>query len=101
MDKRNFLKLMGKGAVTLAAGPTLLQNCSSPVAQNATHGKPKLWAWARPGLAKNTDEWTTILTRAREHDIRGLLLEVYNSSSAFFDTSRLPVKENLIENSEY
>ncbi|MCB0583878.1 MAG: hypothetical protein KDD06_00900, partial [Phaeodactylibacter sp.] len=61
MDKRQFLKTLGKGALACMALPAL-PSCESgqPAAHPLVEGLPANWIWLRPQLGLSDDEWKQI-----------------------------------------
>ncbi|MCB9265198.1 MAG: family 10 glycosylhydrolase [Lewinellaceae bacterium] len=100
MDKRQFLKTLGKGALACMALPAL-PSCESgqPAAHPLVEGLPANWIWLRPQLGLSDDEWKQIFEKIRATGIEAVLPQIFNSREALFqiDVPGVPVKEPLLE----
>jgi uncharacterized lipoprotein YddW (UPF0748 family) len=95
LDRRNFLKVVGLGSVTLAAGrfmPTL-----GPLFAQTASSKQKHWAWITRQFNPSVDGWKRHLAMLRESGINAILPEIYDSRHAFFGSKHLPVTEERLE----
>lgn len=92
MHKRTFLKQMGIGTMALAINPFY---ACRPAASGAL--KAKHWIWMRPNAGQTVEYWTEQLLKAKEHGFDAVLMEVYNGHNAWFGSTRLPVREELLE----
>ena len=57
----------------------------------------KHWAWIPINTRLSADEWKRSFALMRESGMRAILPEIYNGRSAFFASTRLPVKTDLLE----
>lgn len=92
MEKRTFLKHIGLGTMALALNP--FQSCQSPAPKAL---KAKHWIWMRPNAGQSVEYWTEQLQKAKDHGFDAVLMEVYNGHNAWFGSTRLPVREELLE----
>jgi uncharacterized lipoprotein YddW (UPF0748 family) len=91
MNKREFIKTAGLGLTALAFNPLLsCKPTMSPI-------KQKHWIWMRPQADQSVDFWKEKLAKAKDHGFDAVLMEVYNSHNAWFGSSRLPMREPLLE----
>lgn len=90
MNKRQFLKSATLGMASLALAPALWSGCTA-------RPKGKNWIWMTPKAGLTTGEWKVMLEKAKNHGFDALLPEVYTGHEAWFETSRLPMREPLLE----
>ncbi|RPH31175.1 Tat pathway signal protein [bacterium] len=95
MDKRSFLKLLGAGALGLAAGRLLPS--SQPLFAGTPPPKRKYWAWVTKDFNPTSDGWKRQLALMRESGIDAILPEIYESRHAFYGSKHLPVTEARLE----
>lgn len=96
MNRRELLKNIGLGTISLAASQILpLKLFGKSIIEN-NKMVLKNWAWATPGRGMSIDFWKEKLENAKACGIDAILLEVYNSRKAFYDTDRFPVEEDLL-----
>jgi len=95
LDKRSFLKLLGAGALGLAAGRLLPS--SQPLFAGTPPPKRKYWAWVTKDFNPTSDGWKRQLALMRESGIDAILPEIYESRHAFYGSKHLPVTEARLE----
>ncbi len=89
MNKRTFIKTLGKVTVALSV--------SSPIFQAyGTQNSSKKWLWVRPELGLTKNGWINKLRIVKESGFTGVMVEVYNSTWAFFENDHLPIKEDVV-----
>ena len=89
-DRRRFLK-----AAALAAGGAAL-GCRPPTPGRAGT-RLRNWVWVTTELELSDDEWRQRFALWRAHGLDAILLEVFNSSEAYYASTHLPVKEERLE----
>ena len=93
MNKRDFLKTLGKSTLTMAAMSAFPWDSH---AVNSMKGS-KNWMWIRPEQGLSADTWKQKLSKAKEAGIDAILVEVYHGTNeVFFDTDRFEVKEDIL-----
>ncbi len=90
MDKREFLKSAALGMASLAMAPGIWTGCTA-------RPKSKNWIWMTPKAGLSVGEWKAMLEKAKNHGFDAVLPEVYTGRHAWFETSRLPMEEPLLE----
>lgn len=90
MNRRKAIAQLGMSAMWFAASHPF-----SSRAMGATR-KIKNWIWIGPETGKSLDYWKSKLETAKSNGIDAVLLEVYNSRAAFYDTERFPVTEDIL-----
>lgn len=93
MKRREIIRNIGLGMAF--AGLNQMIECR-PGNTSTEKRKSKNWAWATPGKGRNRDYWKEKLELARMCGVEAILPEVYNGRSAFYDTDRFPVEEDLL-----
>ncbi len=99
MNKRVFIKTLGKGALSTLSIP-LWNACNQPAASSTTkmvEGMPSRWVWLRPKLEQTDDYWRSTFDKMAENGIEAVLPQIFNSHHALFDLPGFPVKERLLE----
>ncbi|GJM31279.1 MAG: transcriptional initiation protein Tat [Saprospiraceae bacterium] len=99
MNKRIFLKTLGKGALSTLTVP-LWTACDTEQAPNTPKmisGMPSRWMWIRPELGQPDDYWKGVFGKMAENGIEAVLPQIFNSHYALFDLPGFPVKERLLE----
>jgi len=95
VNKREFLKTVGRGGLGLAAYSLI------PVADlsftNGREKKQKHWAWVTTDVKPSIDEWKKQFADMRQAGIDAILPEIYNSRHAYYGSKHLPVKELWME----
>jgi uncharacterized lipoprotein YddW (UPF0748 family) len=95
LDRRDFLKNLGLGTFTLAAG-RLIPNINPLFAQTSPPGH-KYWTWVTRQFNPSIDGWKQHLAMLKESGIDAILPEIYDSRHAFFGSKHLPVAEERLE----
>jgi uncharacterized lipoprotein YddW (UPF0748 family) len=95
MNKREFLKAVGLGGLSLAASRALLAFRSPSSGGSA--GSRKNWVWMPTDVRPSGDEWKRRFAEMREAGIDAVLPEVYNSRHAYYASKHLPVAEHWLE----
>jgi uncharacterized lipoprotein YddW (UPF0748 family) len=100
MKKREFLKVLGRGSIGIAA-PSLFFGCDQSNREVAklpgSKPLPAHWLWMRPPLGLSDDEWKRRLAQIREVGIEAILPEVYNGNTALFEHPQVSMRENFLE----
>ncbi len=100
MNKRTFIKTLGKGALSTMTIP-LWNACGDVEPQHSTpqlvSGMPNKWVWLRPKLEQTDDYWKRTFGKMAENGIEAVLPQIFNSHVALFDLPGFPVKERLLE----
>ena len=89
MNRRSFFQQL----VNLALGSALAQ--VSETFAMLKQSTMKNWIWA-PVNERSLDQWKRALASARSSGIQALLLEIYDGRHAYFASTRLPVKSDLL-----
>ncbi len=90
MDKRKFIKTLGKASLAItAAGPVF-----SAYGDIKKHRKN--WLWVRPESELTKNGWKDKLARVKASGFTGIMVEVYNSTWSFFENNHLPIKEDVV-----
>ncbi len=76
--------------VALALAPGMWTACSA-------RPKAKNWIWMTPVAGLSAGEWKAMLEKVKKHGFDAVLPEVYTGHHAWFETSRLPMQEPLLE----
>src|SRR5437868_1062928 len=93
MDRRSFLKTLAAGAVAAATdGLNLLAEARG----KRTVASLKNWAWIPFNTEKSVDDWKRSFAHLRESGIHAIVPEIYNGKEAYFASSHLPVKTDLL-----
>lgn len=104
MDRRAFLKTagFGLGAAALGADPLNLFGDDNPTPTPSPGPSPKAkslknWVWV-PGLDKplSADDWKRQFAWICEGGIDAIVAEVYDGRQAYFASTRLPVKQDVL-----
>ncbi|KPK96408.1 hypothetical protein AMJ80_00010 [bacterium SM23_31] len=95
MNKREFLKILGAGAVGLAANSLIFKSCF--LIRKDGQEKHKNWAWITTDLKTPVDEWKRKFAGMHEAGIHAILPEIYGSRRAHYASKHLPVDENWLE----
>jgi uncharacterized lipoprotein YddW (UPF0748 family) len=96
MDKREFLKTIGRAALALggsALGVTGLAGGRPGKARQ----KAKNWAWITPDVEKPLDDWRRELALMKSSGIDAIIPEIYDGRQAYYRSRRFPVKAELLE----
>lgn len=100
MNKRQFLKTLGKGALAWMALPAL-PSCDANRSSTypVVEGLPANWLWMRPEPGRSDDQWKEIFGKIRAAGIEAVLPQIFNSHEALFQIGLpgVPVKEPLLE----
>ena len=95
MDRRNFVKVIGTGALGLAAGRLI--PAADPLFAGTDPTKTKNWTWVTRQFNPSIDDWKRHLAMLRESGINAILPEIYESHRALFGSKHLPVAEERLE----
>ncbi len=93
MKRRIFLKKAGVFGLGLATLNLLSLACKSGIAPKGW----KNWVWLVPDSGQTRQTWKMRLELLKENKIDAAFIQVYNAHKAWFETSRLPVEEPLLE----
>lgn len=93
MKRRIFFKKLGVFGLGLAAFNLLSLACKSGIAPKEW----KNWVWLVPDKGVDIQTWRIRLEFLKQNNIDAVFVQVYNSNKAWFETSRLPVEEPLLE----
>src|SRR6266849_2093440 len=93
MDRRTFLKTVGLGSAALGTAGFILDE--------PLHGEPrtsdlKNWIWIPADPSRSLDPWKRLFPLMRESGIRAIVPEIYDGRHAYFASTRLPVKTDLL-----
>lgn len=100
MNRREFVKKLALGSAFLAAqkylSPLERAYASAGIDSLRREGM-KNWAWVSTDTKPSIDEWKRRFELWHESGVDSVLLEIYNSTNAFYKSSHLPVKEAWLE----
>src|ERR1035441_5191527 len=84
-------------AFVKSAGACLTAMAGSSLARAA--GDRKNWGWIPNGggVRRSADDWKRRLALMRESGIRAIIPEIYDGRTAYFGSTRLPVKTAWLE----
>ncbi len=93
MDRRSFLKTVGLGSAALGTAGFIL---NEPL-----HGEPrtsdlKNWIWIPADPDRSLGPWKRLFPLMRESGIRAIVPEIYDGRHAYFASTRLPVRTDLL-----
>jgi len=94
MNRRHFLKQLGRMGVVVAASDLLLISCGGASIEAQSFKK---WVWLTPEAGLSTETWRARLEKLKEAGVHGLIVQVYGSHQAWYNTPDLPVVEPLLE----
>jgi uncharacterized lipoprotein YddW (UPF0748 family) len=95
MNRRGFLKVVGMGA-TVLAGSGLNLNATT-MFNTPSHSSPlKNWSWITIDTKRSRDQWARLFAQMRDSGISAVLPEIYDGRNAYFASTRLPVKTDLL-----
>jgi uncharacterized lipoprotein YddW (UPF0748 family) len=57
---------------------------------------PKNWIWIDKGAERKPDDWKRLLEKLRDSRIDAAIIEVYDGQHAYWSSSRLPVKADVL-----
>ncbi|MDN5200174.1 Tat pathway signal protein [Fulvivirgaceae bacterium BMA10] len=99
MDKRKFLKLSSLSALGLLHTNQLLSSSDPNMLKSSgvKKGTMKNWVWITPDTKASADDWKKRFAMMKEAGIDAILPEVYTGSGAYFESSRLPVRDAWLE----
>jgi uncharacterized lipoprotein YddW (UPF0748 family) len=93
MNRRTFLKILGLGSVVLGTDGTILDESL----YGESHTNPlKNWVWIPADPDRSMDSLKRLYATMRESGIRAIMPEIYNGRHAYFASTRLPVKTDLL-----
>jgi uncharacterized lipoprotein YddW (UPF0748 family) len=92
MKKREFLKTLALGA----AGVGLSRPGFGAVNEAQSRRPPKTWIWITPEPDYKPDDWKRLLEKLRANRVDAALIEIYNGQHAYWASSRLPVKTDVL-----
>jgi uncharacterized lipoprotein YddW (UPF0748 family) len=94
MNRRRFLLKIFHGILGISGYMTLFNTIGY---SNPAIRKSKNWVWITPDIEATDDDWKRRFEQLKKAHIDSILPEVYNGSSAFFGSTRLPVKAEYLE----
>ena len=94
MDRRTFIRDMGKKTIGFSGYLFLLNSIGSGILNSR---KSKNWLWILPDIKASDDDWKKRFDKYKSAGIDALLPEIYTGKSAYFGSSRLTVKAELME----
>ncbi len=94
MYRRSFIKTMGIVGAGIASGATTFLSCTGSDVSNA---KLKKWVWIVPESGLSEGEWEIRLDKLKQKGIDAVLVQVYASHTAWYESDFLPVQEPLLE----
>ena len=94
MDRRTFLKAAGMTAAVAGCGAFAMTGKS----QAANGPGLKNWVWVG-GLHRTrpADEWKAEFALMKDSGISAIVAEIYDGRQAFYDSHRLPVREDVLK----
>jgi uncharacterized lipoprotein YddW (UPF0748 family) len=95
LERRQFLKAIGTGALGLAAGRLI--PAVDPLFAGTAPSTPKYWTWVTRQFNPSIDGWKQHLGMLAESGINAILPEIYDARHAFFGSGHLPVQEGRLE----
>jgi uncharacterized lipoprotein YddW (UPF0748 family) len=95
MRKRQFLKTLGLGGLSLVAARAL--PLTTLVGPGGGGQDRKYWSWVTTDLWTSDEEWKKRFALLRQSGINAVLLEAYDSHYAYYQSKHLPVKEPWLE----
>jgi uncharacterized lipoprotein YddW (UPF0748 family) len=93
MNRRHFVKNLGVLGLSLTAYNFLSIACKSGSTPNGW----KNWVWLTPDRGADRETWKMRLELMKQNNIHGVFVQIYGSHTAWFETTRLPVEEPLLE----
>ena len=93
MDRRTFIRDMGKKTIGFSGCLFLLNFIGYG---SLFSRKSKNWLWIMPDIRASDDDWKKRFDKYKKAGIDALLPEIYTGRSAYFGSSRLPVKAELL-----
>lgn len=96
MNRREFGRLVGLAGFSYAA-KGLLPTLTFPYAGLGKKKKYKQWVWTDADTNASTDDWKKQLEVMHKAGIDAVLLSVYNSRQAFYESKHLPVAKPVLE----
>lgn len=91
MERRTVLKTLGWGAAAFVS-----RNLSSVAAAKEKKKTIKNWVWIGIDTAKSADDWKRSFALMRESGIHAIVPELYDGRHAFYPSTHLPVKTDLL-----
>ena len=95
MNRREFASIIGLAAMSIAA-KRFLPRVVMQQGYSASK-KFKQWVWVGTDTHTSLDEWKVRFAAMRDAGFDAILLEVYNSHEAFYQSKHLPVAQPLLE----
>jgi len=94
MTRRGFMVDLLKKTIAAAGVMSLFSTT-----KNSGSGlkKSKNWVWVTPDINATDDDWKRRFEKLKKAGIDAVMPEVYDSKKAYFGSSRLPVKHELLE----
>jgi uncharacterized lipoprotein YddW (UPF0748 family) len=95
MDRRTFLRTVGLSAAALGSAGFMFESAGLP-REKLRAGNLKNWVWITVNPDRSVDNWKRSFALMRGAGIRAILLEIYDGRHAYFASTRLPVKIDLL-----
>jgi uncharacterized lipoprotein YddW (UPF0748 family) len=92
MRKREFLKSLALGAAGVGLGRTV----QGAVNEAQSRRPPKTWIWIDAHADRKPDDWKRVLEKLRAAHVDAAVIEVYDGQHAYWGSSRLPVKTDVL-----
>jgi uncharacterized lipoprotein YddW (UPF0748 family) len=93
MDRRTFLKTVGLGSAALGTAGFIL---NEPLHGELRTSDLKNWIWIPADPDRSLGPWKRLFPLMRESGIRAIVPEIYDGRHAYFASTRLPVKTDLL-----
>ena len=94
MNRRRFIQEFSQKILTVSGYLALFKTMgysSSRVRES------KNWVWITPDIEATDDDWKRRFEQLKKAHIDAILPEIYNGTSAYFGSTRLPVKAEYLE----
>jgi uncharacterized lipoprotein YddW (UPF0748 family) len=95
MDRRTFLRTVGLSAAALGSAGFMFESAGF-TREKPRAGNLKNWVWITVNPDRSVDNWKRSFALMRRAGIRAILPEIYDGRHAYFASTRLPVKIDLL-----
>ncbi len=94
LERRVFFRELGAKTLGLFGSVYLLNSLNCSMLQKR---KSKNWVWLTPDIETTDDEWKKRFEKLKKAGFDAIIPEIYNGRWAYFSSTRLPVREELLE----